>query len=246
MFDFSVLDWIVCGFCAFVVGINKTAIPGIGTMVVPLLVSVARAKPSVGLLLPMLIMGDVFALVYYRRHAVWQHLIKLIPCAIVGVLIGWRLLGKINDEQLKPIIGIIVITLLILDFWRRRAQGAQAKVPTQWWFAAGAGVLAGITTMMANAAGPVMVIYLLAMRLDKTAFIGTAAWYFFLMNWFKVPFYLDLDLITRASLKIDFMMFPLIAAGAITGIFVLKRIPQKTFVMIAQALAFAAGIKLLF
>ena len=100
--------------------------------------------------------------------------------------------------------------------------------------------------MMANAAGPIMIIYLLAMRLPKIEFVGTGAWFFFVVNWLKVPFSANLDLMTAASVKLDLMMLPFIAAGAVIGIFFLKRIPQKAFIAVVQVLAAAAAVKLLF
>jgi len=100
--------------------------------------------------------------------------------------------------------------------------------------------------MMANAAGPVMIIYLLAIRLPKVEFVGTGAWFFFVVNWLKVPFSATLDLMTTETVKLNLIMLPFIAAGAITGILVLKRIPQKTFKVVVQVLAAAAAIKLLF
>ena len=108
------------------------------------------------------------------------------------------------------------------------------------------GFLAGVTTMMANAAGPIMIIYLLAMRLPKVEFVGTGAWFFFIINWLKVPFSANLQLMTVESVKLDLMMLPFIALGALAGIFLLKRIPQKAFAAVVQIFAAAAAIKLLF
>jgi uncharacterized membrane protein YfcA len=106
--------------------------------------------------------------------------------------------------------------------------------------------VAGVTTMMANAAGPVMIIYLLAMRLPKVEFVGTSAWFFFVINWLKVPFSAKLNLMTLATVKLNLVMLPFIAIGAVAGIFFLKRIPQKAFNAVVQILAAAAAIKLLF
>ncbi len=243
--NLSVLDYSTVALCAALVGISKTGIPGMGILVVPLLASVVPAKTSVGLLLPMLIFADIFAVTYYRRSAVWSHLVKLLPAAVVGVVIGYFLLDRINSAQLKPIIGIIVLTLLGINYWRNRGLKEQ-DIPRQWWFAAVMGLLAGVTTMLANAAGPIMIIYLLAMRLPKQEFIGTGAWYFFLINWFKVPFSANLGLINAETLKINLFCFPIIAAGAIAGIFVLKRIPQKFFNNLIQILAGLAACRLIF
>ena len=118
-------------------------------------------------------------------------------------------------------------------------------MPTQRWFALVMGFTAGVTTMMANAAGPVMTVYLLAMQLPKVAFAGTSAWFFFIINWSKVPFSRNLNLITPEGLKLDLMTLPAIAAGALIGIFFLKRIPQKTFNAVVQILAALAALRLL-
>jgi len=107
-----------------------------------------------------------------------------IPAAFAGIVAGWQAMRFVTNEQLGPVIGVIVLVMLALNYWRTRAGGDDAPVPSQWWFAATLGFIAGLTTMMANAAGPVMVIYLLAMRLAKLAFVGTSAWFFFVINWF--------------------------------------------------------------
>jgi uncharacterized membrane protein YfcA len=99
--------------------------------------------------------------------------------------------------------------------------------------------------MMANAAGPIMIIYLLAMQLPKIEFVGTSAWFFFVINWLKVPFSAKLKLMTLATVKLNLIMLPFIAIGAVVGIFFLKRIPQKAFNAVVQILAAAAAVKLL-
>jgi uncharacterized membrane protein YfcA len=226
------------------VGIAKTGIPGITILVVPLMATVLPARRSVGVLLGILILADLFAAGYYRRHAQWRHVARLLGPTFAGIVAGYFGLKVVSDQQLKPIIGAIVLVMLAVNLWRTKA-GAKAKpVPTQWWFAAGMGFLAGVATMMANAAGPIMTIYLLAMRLGKVQFVGTSAWFFFVINWVKVPFSAKLELMTVESVKLDLMMLPFITAGAALGIFVLKRIPQKVFTAIVQILAAVAALKL--
>jgi uncharacterized membrane protein YfcA len=150
---------------------------------------------------------------------------------------------KVNsDAQLKPIIGVIVVAMLAVNWWRKRRG---EDVPTEWWFAEVMGFFAGLTTMMANAAGPVMIVYLLAMRLPKVEFVGTSAWFFFIVNWLKVPFSLHLGLVNVESIKIGFIMLPFIILGLILGIVALKKMPQKVFEITIQFMALAAGIKLL-
>ena len=233
------------GLCAFLAGVSKTGLPGLGILHVPLMAMVLPARQSTGVLLGMLILGDLFAATYYRRKAEWNHVIRLLPAAFAGIMAGWQAMRFVTNEQLGPIIGIIVLVMLALNYWRIRVDGDEAPIPAQWWFAAALGFIAGFTTMMANAAGPIMIIYLLAMRLPKLAFVGTSAWFFFIINWVKVPFSVGLGLITWPSIQLDLMMLPLIVAGSIAGILFLRRIPQKAFNSVIQILAAAAAIKLL-
>jgi hypothetical protein len=191
-------------------------------------------------------LADLFAAGYHRRNAKWGYVLRLIPAAFAGIVTGYFALKVVDDELLKPIIGAIVLIMLGINYWRTRTKGKDAPIPTQWWFAAGLGFVAGVTTMMANAAGPIMIIYLLAMRLPKIEFVGTSAWFFFVINWLKVPFSANLNLMTAATVKLNLMMLPFIAIGAVVGIFFLKRIPQKAFNAVVQILAAAAAIKLLF
>ncbi len=246
MFDLNATGWVVVGLCAVLVGVSKTGIPGLGILIVPLMAMVLPPLESTGVLLGMLILGDLFAAGYYRRHAEWKHIVRLLPAAFAGIVAGWQALRLVTNEQLAPIIGIIVLGMLAANYWRTRMQGGAAHVPTQGWFALILGFAAGVTTMMANAAGPVMIIYLLAMRLPRFAFIGTSAWFFFVINWTKVPFSVERGLMSWESVRSDLMMLPLIAVGAGAGILFLRRIPQKVFNSVVQILAAAAAIKLLF
>jgi len=244
--DLDLFGWIVVAVCAVMVGTTKTGMPGLGILIVPLMALVLPTRQSTGILLGILILADLFAVTYHRRNARWGHVLRLLPAAFAGIVAGYFGLRFVNDQQLKPIIGGIVLVMLGVSYWRTRVRGEDAQVPTQWWFAVVLGFLAGVTTMMANAAGPVMIIYLLAMRLPKVEFVGTSAWFFFVVNWLKVPFSANLELMTAESVKLNLMMLPFIAIGAVAGIFLLKRIPQKVFNAIVQILAVAAAIKLLF
>jgi len=244
--ELSSVELFVVGLCAFVVGVSKTGIPGVGILPALLMAQVLPAQKSTGMLLGILILGDLFAAGYHRRNAKWPHMVRLIPAALAGIVAGYFAMAHVTDTQLKRLIGAIVLIMLALNYWRTRTQGEDLHVPTQWWFAVGLGFTAGLTSMMANAAGPIMIIYLVAMRLPKVEFVGTSAWFFFIVNWLKVPFSANLNLMNAASIKLNLMMIPAIAAGAVVGIFFLKRIPQKAFNAVVQILAVAAAIKLLF
>ena len=243
--DYSFTQWLVLCICAACAGINKTGLPGVGIIVVPLIAAFFPAKTSTGLLLPLLAMADLFAVGYYHRHAKWSHIVKLLPPAIIGIAAGSLVVRCIADFQLAPVIGAIVLIMLVLNYLQDTKRENYFGVPQHWLFAVAMGFFAGLTTQLANAAGPVMIIYLLAMKLPKYEFVGTNAWFFLIINWLKIPVFVSEGRITIESVSADVIMLPLIAIGAFAGILILKNIPHKWFRLIVQLLAAAAAIKLL-
>jgi len=245
MHEHTFLSWVVLIACALIIGMSKSGLPGIAILAIVWLPSVMPARASTGLILPMLIAGDVFAVFALGRHVVWRYLWKVLPCAAIGVIIGSMLLSRVNDAQIRPIIGGIILVMLGIGFLRNRAADAGSSIPEGWWFAILMGLAGGITTMLANAAGPIMIIYLLAMRLPKEAFVGTTAWYFLIINLFKVPFSAHLGLITPASLTFNLILLPGILLGNIIGLKLLKRIPEKAFNIVVQIFAALGAVRLL-
>lgn len=245
MNDLDTLGWLVVLASGLLIGFTKTGVPGLGILAVILLANVFPPRLSTGLILPVLIVGDIFAVAYYRQHAVWKHLISLLPATVIGVVLGYFLMDRLTDAQFKPLIGGIVLTLVVLRHIQGRISNGAAPFMESRWFGIIIGVLAGVVTMLANAAGPIMMLYLLAMRLPKHEFIGTGAWYFLIINCFKIPFSLDLGFINPASLKVNLMMLPLVIIGAITGLKTLKYVSQKHFNAAAEILAVCAAVKLL-
>jgi uncharacterized membrane protein YfcA len=243
--DITAGGWAILGVSALLIGMAKTGLPGVGILAIPLVAWVIPARESTGLLLPMLIVGDIFAVSYYHRHAVWKHLGRLLPFAIMGIVAGYWGMQHIPDRYFGPIIGGTILVMLILNYWQD-SRGDDVQVPKGWWFPVIMGLIGGVTTMMANAAGPILVIYLLAMQLPKTGFIGTGAWFFLIINCLKVPFSANLGLINPGSLTFNLILLPVIILGALTGIRLTKRIPEKAFRILVQIFAVAAAIKLLF
>ena len=234
------------GVAALIIGISKTGLPGMGILAIPLVAFVIPAKQSTGLILPMLIVGDIVGVIYYHHHAAWKYLVRLTPWTVSGVVAGSLALNRLDNVQIRPLIGIIVLGMLVLNQWRLRHAALQEALPGSLWFVAGIGLLGGFTTMVANAAGPIMLMYLLAMRLPKNVFLGTGAWYFLIVNVFKVPFSAYLGLITFDSLRFNALLVPCILAGGWIGIRFARRIPEKVFVWLIQILAAIGAIKLLF
>ncbi len=246
VFALTAGTWVLAALGSLVVGLSKTGIPGLAIIFVPLFALALPARISTGAVLPLLILGDVVAVTWYRRHAVWKHLLKLLPWAVAGIILGFIAMGRINDSQLRPVIGAIVIIMLGVGLWRDIVSKGKAEVPSAWWFAAITGVLAGATTMLANAAGPVMMVYLLSMRLPKDEFLGTGAWFFAILNWVKVPFSVGLGLITAQSLLFDAVLSGAVLVGAFLGILAARRLPQKAFTVAMQALTFVSAVLLFF
>jgi uncharacterized protein len=204
------------------------------------------AKESIGILLPMLIVGDLFAVIFYRRSVVWKYLISLIPWVLIGIIFGYYVLNQINSDQLKPLIGVIVLALIILHISRERLGETFTKVlPKSLWFTVSMGILAGFTTMIGNAAGGVMAIYLLMKGLPKNEFVGTGAWFFMFVNLIKVPFYISLGLITFDSITFNMWLIPTILIGAFIGIKVVPHIPQKVFQTLILAFALIGALRLI-
>ncbi len=183
------------------------------------------ARESTGLIVPMLIVGDIFAVLYYNRHARWQYILKFAPWMIAGILIG-VLLGKDLPEATFRfwMVGIIIISVVIMYWWDIR----QSKlVPKHWAFAGFIGITAGIATMLGNLAGAFSNIYFLAMRLPKNEFIGTAAWLFFITNLVKIPFHIFVwDTISAQSLIVNLKLLPGIFLGLYTGVRLVKVIRE--------------------
>ena len=237
----AVWQWILGAVCGLFVGIAKSGVPGFGIAVVPLMVMVVgNARASAGWLLPMLCTADLFAIAYYRRHAQARRLFDLAPWVLVGMGAGTVALGW-GESVLRPIIAAVVLTMIGAHLWRKWRQ--QVGVPTGWSHSARYGVLAGFATTVANAAGPVMNVYLLSKRLPKEEFVAAGAWFFFLINLSKLPIYRWRGMITARSLLFDLLMLPAVALGAMVGRRVVRRLAQTTFEV--AVLALTAGATLL-
>lgn len=246
---FEPWQWALAAAGAFFVGVSKTGISGLGLLFVAIFANIMPTKLASGFMLPLLIFGDVIAVTWYRAHAQWRLLVRLFPWTGAGVVLGWLAMERIDDRQASLLVGGIICTLVGLHVLRRRrgaSDGGGEAAGTAPAVAAVIGVLAGFTTLVANAAGPLMAIYLLAARLPKMEYVGTGAVFFLLLNLFKVPFMVDLGLITTASFSMNVALVPAVVAGAWLGRKIILRIDQKFFENLVLGLSAVAGLKLLF
>lgn len=245
-FDISSSDWVWIVFCALCVGMSKTGVSGLGMLVVPILASVFGAKASTGILLPMLVMGDLFGVIYYHRHANLKLLLKLVPATVAGILVGVYVGQLVDDGQFKMIVALVVISGLILMILNEKKK-TKELIPHNWFFASFAGLLSGFTTMIGNSAGPVMTIYFLSLNLRKNNFIGTFAWFFLLVNLFKVPFHvIQWQTIDSNTFMLNLTMLPVILMGAFIGVRIVKLIPEKPYRIFIIGTTALAAIKLAF
>jgi uncharacterized membrane protein YfcA len=226
--DITVTAWILALTAAFVIGISKAGIKGIAIINVTLMALAFGAKESTGLIVPLLVLGDAFAVIYYNRHAQWKYIAAFLPWMILGVLIGTAIGKDLPETTFKISMSIIILGTVIMMYWWDRKKSK--NVPTHWAFAGFIGTMAGITTMIGNLAGAFSNIYFLAMRLPKNEFIGTAAWLFFIVNIFKLPFHIFIwKTITPETLLINLKLVPGIVLGIIVGVRLVKIIKEQFY-----------------
>ncbi len=239
-FDVGILGWSLAACCAVLWGASKAGIKGIATIAVPIMAYVFGSRPSTGIVLPMLIIADMMAVTYYNRHAQWNVLIKILPWTMVGVVLGVWVGDSMDEEAFKNVMAILIVLSIGIMFWWERRKSI--VVPDYWWFAASMGIAAGFTTMIGNLAGAIVTIYLLAMQLPKAQFIGTGAWFFMIINVFKVPMHVVFwGTITWQTLSINILMIPIIAIGFyLVGVKIVGKLHDdlyRKFVLIMTALA---------
>jgi uncharacterized membrane protein YfcA len=244
--DLSPIAWALGALCAFCVGVAKTGVPGLGIFVVPLMaLAVGDARQSAGWLLPLLCAADVFAVVYYRRHAQTARLASLAPWVLVGMIAGAMALAG-PEPVLRRVVGAIVLAMIAVYLLRYTAvRTLPAAAPDSRRAAAAYGVTAGFATTVANAAGPVMNLYLLAKRLPKEELIGTGAWFFLVINFSKLPVYAVHHLMSGRSLTFDLLLLPLVVAGAFSGRAIFTRLPQRAFERVVLGLTIVSAVLLL-
>jgi uncharacterized membrane protein YfcA len=238
-------DWLLLAIGAVGIGVAKSGLAGFGVVHVLVFALVFGAKASTGVLLPLLIVGDVCAVWLVGRDVFWESVRRLMPAAIVGIVIGWLLLDRLDEHVCRPVIGGLILALAAGQLVRMWRPDLLAHVPHSRWFAWMMGILTGVTTMLANAAGPVVALYLLAVSLPKSQLIATGAWFFLLVNLIKVPFSANLGLIAPSTLAVNAVLTPCVVAGLFLGRSILRRLPQRTFETLVLCLTALAAARLI-
>lgn len=242
-------SWLLAIIGAVLIGLGKGGLPGIGNITIVVYAVVFPAKESVGILLPVLIAADVIAVITYRAHAQWRYVVKLMPWTVVGVLVGALLMNQIDGKTVQRLIGIILVSMTALHFFRkwklRDALEKEDSFVHSKPFIVGTGVLGGFATMIANAAGPIAALYFLAIGLPKMHFLGTGAWFFFIINMFKVPFQVGIGNINLDSIMVSLTLAPFACIGAVIAPQIVRFINQSIFEKLIWFFIIVGGLKLL-
>lgn len=237
--------WILALSAAFILGISKSGIKGIAIIIVTIMALAFGARESTGLLVPLLIVGDIFAVVYYNRHTRWSYVLRFLPWMLGGLVIGAGIGNDLPEQEFKLMMAfIILVSVFIMYWWDLRKS---ERVPTHWAFGGLIGILAGITTMIGNLAGAFSNIYFLAMRLPKNEFIGTAAWLFLIVNVAKLPFHIFVwKTIGWESLEINLRLLPAEIVGLFVGIRLVKLIKERLYRKLILLLTAVGAVLILF
>jgi len=245
LFVFSNFNWGLILLSAFFIGLSKAGLRGIDMMNVTMMAIVFGSKASTGIVLPLLCVADIIAVIYYHRHAQWNHFWKLIPWMAIGILVGVYVGKDMNEVLFRKIMAIIIITtvFIMVALEIRKNQ----VIPTNKFFVANMGLAAGFTTMLGNLAGAFSNIYFLAMRIPKNDFIGTASWVFLVINLFKLPFQIFFwKNITTESLYTDLFLLPSVVIGFWIGVKIVSKIKEDNYRKVVIVLTFLGALAIFF
>lgn len=243
--ELSHWQWTLALMAGLCCGISKAGLAGVGMLTVLLMAEVVPGKASSGVVLPMLIFADVMAALMFRQQILWKHIRALMWPVLSGIVLGWLVMLKMPDTAFRPVIGAMVLIMLGVHLLRSHVPGLAEKLPHSVAFTRGTGLFTGLATMIANAAGPVATIYMLIQQLPKKEFVATMAWLFLFVNLSKVPFSLQLGLISGGSLTLNAVLIPCVVAGLAIGRAAVHRLPQRPFQVIVLSMAGISSLRLL-
>ena len=242
LFDLSALELTYLLLAAALVGFSKTSVGGVNVLSVVLVALAFPGKASTGVLLPMLIVADIMAVIYYRRDCQWPIIVRLLPLTLVGIVIGYFIVTAVPVDIFEKLIGLIILAML---FFNLALDGKKTSLVSSKLFTGGIAAVAGAASMIANSAGPIFGLYLLHMGLKKEQFVGTRSWFFLIMNMIKVPFSAHLGLITTESLKLNLACVPIILLGAFIGVRFLKMINLSAFTWLIRVAVLISAVRLI-
>ncbi len=243
--SFTPGQWLLAVLAAFCVGFSKSGFSGVGLLTVIIMARLFPPRESTGVLLPLLVTGDILSVIVFHQHARWAHIWRMLPPTVVGIVAGYFLMQHISAAAFGPVIGGIVLLMVVMQAIRMRSANVESRLPHTRWFGWLMGAWAGVATMLANAAGPIMALYFLSIAVPKYELLGTSAWFFLIVNVFKIPFSAHLGLITGGSLMFNLLLIPAVAVGIFSGRHLIRHIPQKLFERLLLVFAAVAALRLI-
>ena len=243
-FEISIVQYVSICLVGFLIGMSKTGLKGINMISIIILANAFGGRTSSGILLLMLSVGDLFAVAFYKRHAEWKHLKAILPWTLAGIFIGLVFGANISDTLFRQIMGGIIIVCLVIMVYREIR--SNNNIDTHHiLISVITGLLGGFSTMIGNVAGAIISIYFLSTGMGKNEFLGTTAWFFLIINLFKIPLHVIFwKTITVKTFLMDLSVVPVIIMGAIIGYFLVKKIPEKPFKYLVIIVTFVSSIKL--
>ena len=240
------LSYSIIVFAVFLIGISKAGFGGgVGLLSTPLMSLVLPAKVTVGFLLPLLIVADVFTIYHHWGHWDWRNLKILSLGAAVGILLGVVFIDRISDAQLKQLIGFGVIAFTLFQIIRGKIRGSESHYHPGFLQGTTVGASAGFVSAIAHSAGAIIAMHLLPQNLDKRTFVSTMVLFFAAVNLFKVIPYFSIGILSWETIKAGLIFLPIIPVGTMAGAWLNKRIDQASFTKIIYILVFITGVQLL-
>ena len=246
MQDHSIWLFVLAIGAAVLIGVAKAGFGGgMGMLVTPLTALVFPARDTLGILLPLLIVGDAFSIYFYWRKWDSRNVLWLLPGALVGIVFGLMLIGKLDDRGLARFIGAVSVVFIGIQWLRDALWAHPERYHPKHWHGALFGLAAGVTTTIAHAAGPVVALFLIPQRLSKEFFVGTTVLIFALINWIKMPFFLWQGVCNLDTMLHSLWLAPAVPVGVWIGVWCNRRLTPTWFMRVVYIMVFATGVELL-
>lgn len=223
-----------------ILGLSKGGFAGVGMVSTPLMSLVLPPAQAAGFILPILVLQDLISMYAYRRHASLWNLAVLLPGAVVGILIGAKLVSLIDRSMFELALGAICLIFGVERLVRYFAATPKPHRPNAV-VGVICGAFAGLTSMIAHAGIPPFQFFVLPQRLERDTFIGTSVFFYGMVNLIKFPFFFSLGQITPASLMYSAAFFPVALGAVLLGIVLVRKVTSNQYVLFANLVLIGIG-----
>ena len=239
-------QWVAWISMGITIGLSKTGFSSASAVTIPVIAVIFGAMESTGLTLPLFCFADIIAVVYYHRHAEWKYILRLIPWTLAGFGVALFVVHLVPIQAFKYLMGTSILAGIIVMVWNERF-GQDKPPPSGLWFSAIFGTAGGFAAMMGPAAGSIIAVFFLSMRIPKNSFVGTIAWFFFIANFLRLPLLIFIwKTITVKTLLFNLTLIPLIIAGSVLGILLVKKISEPIYRKVVIILTLMSTVLLFF